>query len=89
MEVNYLQFKGANDKLAFWLITNPQQVIPEYSAALYAVAGRTFPSYKEIVGECYFKVEGIPVLDSLRKVPYGFLGQLVKGKSISMQFEEL
>jgi len=46
MEIDYLQFKDANEKLAFWLITNPQQVIPEYSAALYAVAGRTFPSYK-------------------------------------------
>lgn len=62
------------------MVRYPQQAIPEYSAALYAVAGRTFPSYKELMGECFFKLAELPVHDSLRKISYECLGQLMKGK---------
>ena len=66
------------------MIRYPQQAIPEYSAALYAIAGKSFPSYKALIGECFFKIAGLPVNDSLRKIAYNYLGQLIKGKKISI-----
>jgi DNA replicative helicase MCM subunit Mcm2 (Cdc46/Mcm family) len=63
------------------MIRYPKQVIPEYSAALYAVAGRSFPSYKELIGECFFKIAALPLNDSLRKVSHEYLRQLMKCKN--------
>ena len=80
--VEYEHLKVASPMLVQWLVHYPLEVIPEYNAAIYAIAGRTFPSYKDIIGECYFKLCSLPVTDSLRLTSFKLLGQLVKVKGV-------
>ena len=75
-------------KLAEWLAFYPTLVLPEYNAALYALACKLYPNYRNLVDECYFKVSGLPVSDRIRTLSYGHLDQLVRCNFQTMQCEE-
>ena len=68
---------------------HPQLVLPEYHAAVYAIAGKTFPAYKSLIHECYFKIRGVPITDSLRTISFTLLGQIIKSIHLFMQPGEL
>lgn len=46
--VDYTHLREFNIKLALWLIKYPKNVLPEYSAALYVVASKTYPAYGKL-----------------------------------------
>ena len=87
--VQYQDLKAASPNLILWMATYPRLVFPQYNAALYSIALKTFPAIKDIIHEFFFKIDGLPMNDSLRVIPYNLLGKLIKGKIFIIKLEEL
>jgi hypothetical protein len=47
--VEYVHIKEFNVKLTEWLAIYPTNVIPEYSAVVYTLASKIYPTYKDLM----------------------------------------
>jgi DNA replicative helicase MCM subunit Mcm2 (Cdc46/Mcm family) len=81
IEIDYNHLKHDTIKLAEWIVRYPQEVLPEYSAALFSAAIKLYPSYEELFKECFFKIGNLPIIDNIRTLSYKHLGGLIKGIS--------
>lgn len=77
-EISYTHLKEAQPTLAMWVGLEPAIILPELNAIAYALACKTYSSYKVLFPEVFVKIRDLPIIDYIRDLRHVHLGKLIR-----------